>query len=495
MNVFDLFAKITLDDEEYKSKLGEAGKSTSSFSDKLKSGLATVGKVTAAGMAAAGAAAVGLGKAALESYAEYEQLVGGVDTLFKESSAKVQEYAENAYKTAGMSANDYMTTVTSFSASLLQSLDGDTAAAADYADQAIIDMADNANKMGTSLESIQNAYQGFAKQNYTMLDNLKLGYGGTKEEMERLIADANRVKEANGEMADLSIDSFADVTEAIHIIQEEMGIAGATAAEAEGTISGSAASMKAAWTNLVTGMADENANVDELLDKFISSVETTVKNVIPIVKNILVSLGKTIEERGPEMLAEGVLLLAQLGAGLIKAIPDLIKKIPEIVRAVVEEFKERGPEFKQIGKNVLEGIWNGISDKVTWLKNKVRGVVDKIKGWFTGSDGFDTHSPSKWSEKIFRYVMEGGGEGLEDGLPGLMRTAKSVTEQFKDGFDVGTANVGFEESGFGRFTSGGGGNEDDRPIQIIVKAILDGKEIGETSYTYQKNKERMFGLV
>ena len=312
MNVFDLFAKITLDDEEYKQKLGEAKKDTSAFSDKLKSGLATAANVTAKGMAVAGAAAVAVGKAALEGYSEYEQLVGGVDTLFKESSAKVQQYAEDAYKTAGMSANEYMTTVTSFSASLLQSLGGDTAAAADYADQAIIDMADNANKMGSSMESIQNAYQGFAKQNYTMLDNLKLGYGGTKEEMERLIADANRVKEANGEMADLSIDSFADVTEAIHIIQEEMGIAGATAAEAEETISGSAASTKAAWTNLVTGMADENANVDELLNKFLDSLKTTGKNVLPIVKNILVSLGKTIEERGPEMVADGALLLAKL---------------------------------------------------------------------------------------------------------------------------------------------------------------------------------------
>ena len=144
---------------------------------------------------------------------------------------------------------------------------------------------------------------------------------------------------------------------------------------------------------------------------------------------------------------------------------------------------------------MLEGIWSGISDKVAWLKSKVQGVVDKIKGWFTGSDGFDTHSPSKWSEKIFRYVMEGGGEGLEDGLPDLMRTAKGVTERFKDGFDLGTASVGFEESGFGRFTSGGGSGVDDRPIVIIVKSILDGKEIGETTYTYHKNKERMYGTA
>lgn len=487
MNVFDLFAKITLDTSEYEEKLEDSKKKSATFSDVLKATLTSQAIITGVKTVANGIKSIG--EAALGGYADYEQLVGGVDTLFKESSQKVQAYAESAYKSAGLSANQYMETVTSFSASLLASLGGDTSAAADYADQAIIDMADNANKMGSSMESIQNAYQGFAKQNYTMLDNLKLGYGGTKEEMQRLLDDASKI---SGIKFDIS--SFADITQAIHIMQEEMGIAGSTAAEAEATISGSAAAMKAAWTNLVTGLADENANIGELLDQFLASVETTGKNVLPVVKKILTSIGETIEERGPEMLAEGVLMLGKFAVGLIDGIPDMLNKLDEIVRAIVQEFKERGPEFKQIGKDLLEGIWNGISDKVAWLKGKVRGVVDKIKGWFTSSEGFDTHSPSKWSEKVFRHVMEGGGEGLEDGLPGLMRTAKSVTERFKDGFDFGTASVGYEDSGFGRFTSGRGG-EDERPIQIIVKSILDGKEIGETSYTYKKNKERMYGLA
>lgn len=162
--------------------------------------------------------------------------MGGVETLFKESSAQVVEYANDAYKTAGMSANEYMETVTGFSASLLQSLGGDTAAAAQVANQAVIDMSDNANKMGTSIESIQNAYQGFAKGNFTMLDNLKLGYGGTKEEMERLLADAEAIQAQQGIMVDYSITSFADITEAIHVVQTEMGITGTTAAEASTTI-------------------------------------------------------------------------------------------------------------------------------------------------------------------------------------------------------------------------------------------------------------------
>ena len=183
-----------------------------------------------------GGALLNAGKQAIASYSDYEQLVGGVETLFKDSSGIVENYANNAYKTAGLSANEYMDTVTSFSASLLQSLNGDTAKSAEVADKAITDMSDNANKMGTSMESIQNAYQGFAKQNYTMLDNLKLGYGGTKSEMERLIGDANKLAKAQGQAGNLTIESYADVVEAIHLVQDNMGITGTTAKEASTTV-------------------------------------------------------------------------------------------------------------------------------------------------------------------------------------------------------------------------------------------------------------------
>ena len=205
----------------------------------IKSGASKVAKGFAVVGAAAATAFTAISTAAVNSYAEYEQLAGGVETLFKDSSNKLMGYADQAYKTAGMSANEYMSTVTSFSASLLQSLEGDTEKAADYANQAVIDMSDNANKMGTSIEMIQNAYQGFAKQNYTMLDNLKLGYGGTKEEMERLLVDAEKI---SGIKYDIS--SFADVTQAIHVIQTELGITGTTALEASSTIQGSASAMK-----------------------------------------------------------------------------------------------------------------------------------------------------------------------------------------------------------------------------------------------------------
>ena len=479
MNVFDLFAKITLDDSEYDQQLNEAGKKTSSFADKLKSGLATAGKAAAAGLAAAGAAAVGVGKASLENFAEYEQLVGGVDTLFKESSDKVQEYAANAFKSAGMSANDYMSTVTSFSASLLASLGGDTEAAAEYADQAITDMADNANKMGTSIESIQNAYQGFAKQNYTMLDNLKLGYGGTKEEMQRLLDDASKISGI-----EFDISSFADVTQAIHIMQESMGIAGATAAEAEGTISGSAAAMKAAWTNLVTGMADENANVGELLDTFLESVETTGKNVIPVIKKILSSMLETIEERGPEMLAEGTVMLAKFAAGVTAGIPDLVKKIPEIVKAIAQEFKNRGPEFKAVGQDIVRGLWNGISAMASWIKEKVSGFMS---GLVTGAKkALGINSPSKVFAEMGGYMAEGLGAGWDSEYDG-------VKKQIESGLKFNAASIDFSASGVGRISSGANGSEN--PIVVTVQSILDGKILGESSYQYAKNRERMYGLA
>jgi len=245
-----------------------------------KVGGAAVGGVKAAvGVASAaigGAAAAigGLVTASVNAYGSYEQLVGGVDTLFKDSSKKVQDYANNAYKTAGMSANQYMETVTGFSASLLQSLGGDTAKAAEYANSAVIDMSDNANKMGTSMDVITTTYQGFAKQNFTMLDNLKLGYGGTKEEMQRLLDDAGKI---SGIKYDIS--SYADVTQAIHVMQESMGIAGTTAKEASSTIQGSVSAMKSSWSNLLVGMADDSQDIQPLIDNFVASVGTVMENI------------------------------------------------------------------------------------------------------------------------------------------------------------------------------------------------------------------------
>lgn len=339
--MFDLYAKITLDTSGYENGLDNASGKASGFADKLKSGLATAAKVGAAALTAAATGMVALTKASIDQYAEYEQLVGGVDTLFKTASDKVQEYAANAYKTAGMSANEYMDTVTSFSASLLQSLGGDTEKAAQKADQAITDMADNANKMGTGMEMIQNAYQGFAKQNYTMLDNLKLGYGGTKEEMERLLADAEKL---SGQKFDIS--SYSDIVDAIHVVQTEMGITGTTAKEAASTIQGSVSAAKSAWSNLITGIAADNADLDTLIGNFVSSVETAAGNIIPRVSVMLGGISQlvtsasttiipmvitTITDNLPALLQAAVALVGALGQGIIDSLPAITQAAIDIL--------------------------------------------------------------------------------------------------------------------------------------------------------------------
>lgn len=350
MNLLDLFVKISVQDE--------ASENVETLSGKFKHGLAAAAKVGAAAVGAAATGIAALTKNALNNYAEYEQLVGGVDTLFKDSSAKVQEYAANAYKTAGLSANEYMDTVTSFSASLLQSLGGDTEAAADMANVAITDMADNANKMGTDMASIQNAYQGFAKQNYTMLDNLKLGYGGTKQEMQRLINHANELNAAQGKYTDYSIESYADIVSAIHDVQVEMGIYGTTAKEASTTIQGSVSSMKSAWGNLLVGIADDNADFKALTEQFVDSLVTVGENIIPRINVILGGISQlvtsasttiipmvitTITDNLPALLQSAVALVGALGQGIIDSLPAITQAAIDILFSLANGLIENLP--------------------------------------------------------------------------------------------------------------------------------------------------------
>lgn len=327
MDLLDLMVKIGVDDQASSKIDNLAGKVTDTFGKAAS----VAAKGVAAGVAAVTAATGAITKSSLDAYGAYEQNVGGIQKLFGNMGKSLDEYAEltgnavdavaekwgvleqsqnmvlqnaaNAYKNAGMSANQYMEQVTGFSAALITSLGNDTVAAANYAEMAMVDMSDNANTFGTDMESIQWAYQGFAKQNYTMLDNLKLGYGGTKEEMERLISDANKVKEANGEMAELSIDSFADVVEAIHIMQGEMQIGGTTAREAATTIEGSVNMMKAAWQNWLTGLGDSDADMSQLTDNLVESFETAAENVVPrvaiILGTLLGSVPGIVAEVGP----------------------------------------------------------------------------------------------------------------------------------------------------------------------------------------------------
>lgn len=351
MNLLDLFVKISVQDE--------ASENVETLSGKFKNGLATAAKVGAAAVSAAATGIAVLMKNALNNYAEYEQLVGGVDTLFKDSSAKVQEYAANAYKTAGLSANEYMDTVTSFSASLLQSLGGDTAAAADMANVAITDMSDNANKMGTDMASIQNAYQGFAKQNYTMLDNLKLGYGGTKEEMERLLADASKLSGKDFLWGEDGMGyGYAEIVEAIHVVQTEMGITGTTAKEASTTIQGSVSSMKSAWGNLLVGIADDNADFKTLTEQFVDSLVTVGENIIPRINVILGGISQlvtsasttiipmvitTITDNLPALLQSAVALVGALGQGIIDSLPAITQAAIDILFSLANGLIENLP--------------------------------------------------------------------------------------------------------------------------------------------------------
>ena len=294
-------------------------------------GLAT-GAVAAigAGVAAIGGTLVATGKQALGAYATWEQAVGGVDTLFKDASATVQKHAADAYRTAGISANQYMEQVTSFSASLISSLGGDTAKAAELGDTAMKDMSDNANKMGTDVGTIQQTYQSLARGNYAMLDDLKLGYGGTKSEMERLIQDANKVKQANGEMGDLSIDKFSDVVQAIHIMQHQMGITGTTADEAAKTIEGSIGMMKAAWQNWLAGLGNENADMGALSQQLADSIGTALKNILPRIG----AIAKGVVSAIPSLFNSLVDLLPAPFQKAVTAIGDVFKNFGSILAPV-----------------------------------------------------------------------------------------------------------------------------------------------------------------
>lgn len=375
-------------------KLGDIIKANL-ISDAIKNGLSAL----ASGMKKIGEGIMGVVKDSLTAYGEYEQLVGGVETLFGDSADQILEYANNAYKTAGLSANDYMETVTSFSASLLQSLDGDTKKAAEKADIAVTDMSDNANKMGTSMESLQNAYQGFAKGQFNMLDNLKLGYGGTKQEMERLLEDATKLSGI-----EYDIDSYSDIVDAIHVIQTEMEIAGTTQKEASSTIQGSLLAMQSAWGNLIAGLGDSNADFDQLVGNLVDSVLTVVDNVMPILMNILSeipsiitkllqaisdnfpmlldmvselleSILNLITQNLPDIVQKGAEMLISLIQGISSNIDSVVSTVMEVVNILINTIVQNLPMVIEMGIQLLVSLINGISNS---LPNIIPVMIDAV---------------------------------------------------------------------------------------------------------------------
>ena len=329
-------------------------------------------------------------KGAFDAYADYEQLVGGIDTLFKDSSKKVQDYASKSYLNVGVSANQYMETVTSFSASLLQSLAGDTDKAADISNMAMIDMADNVNKMGSSMESVENAYKGFAKQNYTMLDNLKLGYGGTKKEMERLLKDASKL---TGQK--YNIKNLSDVYEAIHAIQKEMGIAGTTQKEAMTTVTGSMNAAKAAWQDVLTAMGS-GKGVKKAIKNFSGTLKTAIKNATPVVKNAVVGLVEGIKDIAPELGN----LINEVGRGL---------------------FGDGWDATIKWVQNAWTDVTTAFNDVKNWVSEAYDATVQWInKAWDTVTGAFT--SVSEWIKKKYDAAVEWVNKAWDD-VSGAFKTA------------------------------------------------------------------------
>ena len=492
MNSAEVLIKFKGDDSDVESKTNGLTKT-----------LGGLGKAFMGAATVATTAMVTMTKGAVENYAEYEQLVGGVETLFKDSAGTVQDYAANAYKTAGMSANKYMETVTSFSASLLQSLGGDTAKAAQVGDMAITDMSDNANKMGTSMEMIQTAYQGFAKQNYTMLDNLKLGYGGTKSEMERLLKDASKISGIK-----YNINNLNDVYEAIHIIQTDLGITGTTALEAGETISGSFGSVKASFDNFLTSIAGGGeadvafqqlaqtamtfgqnllpviqtvvSTIVSMLPQVIQTIATTLPqmvinllpqliegtvgvingliealpeiitmiadvlpDLIPIVIDAIMQIIPILIEHIPDFINAGFKLITGLIKGLINAIPNLLSKAWAIFGDLLNVAREMLSPSKliEIGINMVKGLWEGINNVKDW-------VLDKIKGFGTGIlDGiksfFGIHSPSKvMANEVGKYLPEGMAVGIEANADSVNDSMNDIQKDITSSFGLNSQLAG-----------------------------------------------------
>lgn len=458
MELFRLLGTIAIDGaDNAKREIGEVNDTAREASSGLKGTLGKVGntalaigKTVAIGVGVASTAIIGITQQAVDSYGEYEQLVGGVETLFKDSADVVLGYAQKAYQTAGMSANEYMATVTSFSASLLQSLNGDTAKSAEIADMAIQDMSDNANKMGTNMQMIQNAYQGFAKQNYTMLDNLKLGYGGTKAEMERLLADAERLTGIK-----YDINSFSDVVSAIHVIQNEMGITGTTAEEASKTIQGSMRAVSASWRNVLTGLADDNQDLGALIQTLIDNLVTMLGNMMPkietifqkiptLITNLAPLLGQLITSLAPSLLTA----VATLITNILTSLPNLLGQLKTIAVQTVEMLKEN---LSTSLPSILEVVQTLYTQLTEMIQTNLPIIVDKAREMMTQfGEKIKEHLPTVISKALdmllgfSQTVLEnaprliaGGMEmiknivqGIIDSLPTLIQKAPQIIINF-----------------------------------------------------------------
>lgn len=575
--------KMTAELNNVQSELTETGNEAEKtgnrfegFGSKVAGVLGGIGKAAAVGMAAAVAAVGAIGKQSISAFAEFEQLKGGIETMFGTGGLSIEEYAQKtkksvdevrgeyaameaaqqtaldnankAFKTSGLSANEYMETVIGFSAALKNSVGGNAEEAARLADMAIIDMSDNANKLGTDIEMIKNAYRGFARGNFTMLDNLALGFAGTKEGMQQLL---DKAKEISG--FEYDINSYADIVQAIHVVQEEYGITGTTAKEAAETIQGSLNMVKASWANLISGMAQEDADIERLLEDLTSSIGTFAGNLLPRIEQFLTGFGAVIEkaapilaekipqvaervlpsitatafslvtsfataimgalpalvpaavgaittivdglsanipaiipmavaavetmastltanaptlidsaiklvetlaagladnlpqiiaaavglvtglvttliDHAPQILAAGAKLIGALIQGIIGSIPALVQSAAQLNQKFLEFWASVPDMMLEIGKNIIGGLWRGIKQAFDPLISGAKGMVDRLKGVFTGKQGFDIHSPSRWAKQIGGYIMQGLGIGMRDDTTAVAAAKKATVK-------------------------------------------------------------------
>lgn len=389
--------KGIVDSEATQAGVSGGGKLSGALGGALKMG----GAAIAAGMAAATTAVVSFGKEAVSSYAEYEQLAGGVEKLYGTAADKIKKYADEAYKTSGMSANAYMETATSFSAALIGDLNGDVNKAADLTDVAMRAMSDNVNVFGSDMQSVQNAFQGFAKGQYNMLDNLKLGYGGTKTEMERLIKDANTYRKSIGESADLSIDSFADIVQAIQSVQEAQNIAGTTNKEAMSTIEGSATATKAAWDNLITSIG-RGEGINESFNALLTSLfgegegEGLLNQIIPRIETVMQGIGDFILQAAPilsekippliqsivpSLLSGAATLISALAQGLLAALPTLMPIATDILMSIITGIVNNLPMILSTGVELIMTLVSGISESLpTLIPAMVEAILTMVDG-------------------------------------------------------------------------------------------------------------------
>lgn len=451
MNLLDLAVKITCDDQAS----GEVDK----IGDGIKNKLGAAAKAGVAALAAVGTATVAIGKTALDAYSNYEQLVGGIDTLFKASSGKMQQYAANAYQTAGVSANRYMEISTSFAAALIGSLGGNTEAAADMANTAITDMSDNANKMGTSLETVQEAYMSLARGNYEMLDSLKLGYGGTKEELNRLLDDAEKFSAAQGKVRDFSVDSYSDIVEAIHIVQDEMGITGTTAEEAATTIEGSVNMAKAAWDNWLAGLGNEDADMGVLTDQLVQSVVTAGENIIPRFGTIMSSLVITVTTYAPQVgaaIMSGISqldftsigqtasdLILMLVDGIVQNLPMLASAALQIVMALGQGLIENGPQIMaslgqlllQLANFIIQNVPNILDAAVQFFGMLIQGIAQNaptIIATLVSLLGQLIAQVISWAAQMLGQAISAGAQFLS-GLAGQLSQVPGRVAEFLAG--------------------------------------------------------------